>query len=158
MAYFLAKKERIAESLGLFSNGLKTDFIRSVQLLGAMLFISIAISAITAFAGFNDLSKVEEVVQKLQESSPLFLIYLLVVRVIAEEVFFRGFLVKRIGWVPATALFGIAHVSYGSITEVFGALILGGLLAKAYERNGNIVPNIVAHMFYNLIFVLFMLA
>ena len=123
-----------------------------------MLFISIAISVIMAFAGFNDLGKVGEVVQKLQESSPLFLIYLLVVRVIAEEVFFRGFLVKRIGWVSATVLFGIAHVSYGSITEIFGVLILGGLLAKAYLRNGNIVPNIVAHMFYNLIFVSFMLA
>ena len=123
-----------------------------------MLFISIVISAIMAFAGVNDLGKVGEVVHKLQESSPLFLIYLLVVRVIAEEVFFRGFLVKRIGWILATALFGIAHVSYGSITEVFGALVLGGLLAKAYERNGNLIPNIVAHMFYNLIFIAFMLA
>ena len=129
-----------------------------MQLLGAMLLISIAISILMAFLGFNDLGKVGEVILKLREASPLLLIYLLVVRVVAEEVFFRGFLLKRIGLVLSTALFGIAHISYGSITEIVGALILGGLLAKAYERNGNLLPNIFAHLFYNLIFVSIILA
>ena len=127
-------------------------------MLGALFFLSIAISIIMAFAGFNDLDKVGEVVTALGKASPAFLAYLLIVRVIAEEVFFRGFLVKRIGWIGSTALFGIAHISYGSVTEVVGALVLGALLAKAYERNGNLLPNIVAHMFYNLIFVAFILA
>jgi len=37
--------------------------------------------------------------------------------------------------------------------EVFGAVVLGGVLAKAFEKNGNLIPNILAHMVYNLIFV-----
>jgi hypothetical protein len=156
-AYFVAKKEPILQNLGIYSKGFKTDFINAIQLLGAMLVISIAISLITAFIGFNDLGKVGDVILKLKETSPLLLIYLLIVRVIAEEVFFRGFLLKRIGLIPSTALFGIAHISYGSFTEIIGALILGAVLAKAFERNGNLLPNIFAHMFYNLIFVAFML-
>ena len=157
-AYFIAKKRPIAESLGIFSNGIKTDFFRAMQLLGALIIVSFAISAIMFFLGFNDLSRVGEQVERIKAISPLLLLYLLVVRVIAEEIFFRGFLIQKIGWIPSTALFGMAHFSYGSVTEVLGALVLGAILAKAYERNRNIVPNIVAHMFYNLIFVALMLA
>ena len=157
VAYFIAKKEPIFQNLGIFSNGFKTDFIKFIQLLGAILVISIAISLIVTFFGFNDLGKVGDVVLKLRETSPLLLIYLLVARVIAEEVFFRGFLLKRIGLIPSTLLFGIAHISYGSVAEIIGALILGAVLAKAFEKNGNLIPNIFAHMFYNLIFVAFML-
>ena len=157
-AYFIAKKRPIAESLGIYSNGLKTDFARAIQLLGALIIVSFAISGIMFFLGFNDLARVGEQVERIKAVSPMLLLYLLVVRVVAEEIFFRGFLIQRIGWIPSTVLFAIAHVSYGSVTEVLGALVLGALLAKAYERNRNIVPNIVAHMFYNLIFVAFMLA
>ena len=157
-AYFIAKKKSVAESLGIFSNGIKTDFFRAMQLLGALIIVSFAISVIMFFLGFNDLSRVGEQVERIKAISPLLLLYLLVVRVIAEEIFFRGFLIQKIGWIPSTALFGMAHFSYGSVTEVLGALVLGAILAKAYERNRNIVPNIVAHMFYNLIFVALMLA
>jgi len=86
-------------------------------------------------------------------TAPLLIWYFLTIRVFAEEVFFRGFLVKKIGVIPSSIIFGAAHFAYGSMVEVFGAFILGLILAKAFEENKSLFPNIFAHFFYNFIFI-----
>ncbi|MEK7540280.1 MAG: CPBP family intramembrane glutamic endopeptidase [Patescibacteria group bacterium] len=80
--------------------------------------------------------------------------YLLVARVIAEEIFFRGFLAKKTGAVVSSIVFGALHASYGSGVEIIGAIVLGYALAKAFEKNKNLFPNIAAHFLYNLTVVL----
>ena len=72
-AYFIAKKRPIAESLGIFSNGIKTDFFRAMQLLGALILVSFAISGIMFFLGFNDLSRVGEQVEKIKAIGVIYL-------------------------------------------------------------------------------------
>ncbi len=103
------------------------------------------------------MKKVYEQVNLIRQEAPLFLVYLLVVRVFAEEVFFRGFLVKRIGALGSSFAFGLAHIFYGSATEIAGAIILGFVLAKSFEANKNLLPNIFAHFLYNLIIVFILL-
>lgn len=118
-----------------------------------MIVFSLAISAIAFAAGQNDLEKVANSVDKIRQTAPLELAYFLVVRVAAEEIFFRGFLVKKIGIAGSSVIFGLAHFVYGSAAEVIGAIILGAILAVAFNENKNIYPNIAAHFLYNLVFL-----
>ena len=143
-----SKLKEILKETGLESNGLKTDFKNTIYLLAALIVISLALIGLSSLLGLNDLTRVEEVITSL---SPYTLVYLVTVRVFTEEYFLRGFLVRKIGKLSSSILFAIAHYSYGSITEVVGAFVLGYLLAYTYTKYGNLLPNIFEHTLYNIL-------
>ena len=126
----------------------KKAVFQALFLVLALLLFSSALSFGLELAGLNDLEKVDDAISGIS-SRPFFLAYVLLVAVPAEEIFFRGFLVKRTGAVMSSVLFGLAHIGFGSLAEVLGAFVLGLVLAKAFERNQNLFPNIFAHMLYN---------
>ena len=101
--------------------------------------------------GFTDLNLVSE---KIQTLSPLFIIYLLIIRVFLEEWFFRGFLVYKTGILFSAFLFAAGHFGYGSIVELVGAFILGLVLAFYYKKINNLYPLYAAHLLYNLFVIL----
>jgi hypothetical protein len=84
-----------------------------------------------------------------------------VVAPVAEETFFRGFILAGIGkrfgngWgiVLSALLFSVAHLQIGSLLPIF---ILGLLLAWLYVKTGSIWPCIFTHLAYNSIAMLFM--
>jgi len=123
---------------------------QTVTLFFALLATSLLLSLVLGLLQANDLHKVGEQVGKIQQAQPWMLYYLLSVRVVAEEGFFRGFLARKFGVWPSSGLFALVHVFYGSVAEVLGAFVLGGLLAKAYKTNHSLIPNIFAHALYNL--------
>jgi membrane protease YdiL (CAAX protease family) len=43
------------------------------------------------------------------------------------------------------------HIGYGSAAEIIGAFALGLVLAKAFQLNKNLYPNIFAHAAYNAV-------
>lgn len=70
---------------------------------------------------------------------------------LVEEAFFRGFLQPRIGLVFSTALFALAHWSYGEPFMLVGVTILSvvyGLLAK---RRGSVWAAVAAHAVFDLV-------
>jgi len=85
-----------------------------------------------------------------------------VVAPVAEETFFRGFILpgigKRLGnvWgvVLSALLFSVAHMQPGALLPIF---ILGLLLGWLYLRTRSIWPCILTHFAYNSIAILFML-
>ena len=133
--------------LGLFSNGLKIDLKRTIGLFFVLIAVALAASFVLLYIGLHDLENVSVVVSRI--SLPV-LAYLIVVRGISEEIFFRGFLVKRIGVLGSSLIFALAHIMYFSVAEVIGTFVLGLLLALAFRKNRNLVPNIFAHMLYNI--------
>lgn len=144
-------RKKIFSELGLFFREPKTELKNTVQLFCALFLVSAALSTLLAIAGMNDLRLVQESLEFLK-NEPIYIFgYLIIVRVFAEEVFFRGFLAKKTGIWVSSVIFALAHVMYGSVAEVLGAFVLGALLAYAYRANKNIVPSIFAHMAYNLI-------
>ncbi|MCD6247734.1 MAG: CPBP family intramembrane metalloprotease [Candidatus Diapherotrites archaeon] len=143
------KLVRAFKRLGLKGMQAKELVIKSTILLLMVLLISAILFLIFSFFGIDDTSKVNERVRTLGVALT---VYVLVVRVPAEEIFFRGFLVKKIGIVPASLIFGLAHYGYGSIAEIIGAFVLGLVFSYAYKRNNNLLPNIIAHSLYNLLF------
>jgi membrane protease YdiL (CAAX protease family) len=70
-----------------------------------------------------------------------------------EEVFFRGFLQRRIGILAATFIFAYFHIVYGSFFEIIGAFMLGLILGKEYQLTRNLFAPVLSHTLYNLVVV-----
>ena len=83
-------------------------------------------------------------------------IAVVIVAPIAEEMFFRGFLYQALRrWrgvafavVVSAAIFAIVH---GAPLLIVGIFPLGVILAYLFERRGSLTATIAAHMTYNLI-------
>ena len=141
--------KKSVQALGFKTIDAKALFKNSAKLFFALIAVAFLLGLVLSFFGLNDGENVSETL--VEESKTLFpfFFWLIALTVISEEIFFRGFLVPRIGAVPSTAIFAFLHAGYGSILAVVGAFILGLILAKAFELNKNIYPNILAHGAYN---------
>ncbi len=153
--FFIARKAKktgfrqILAELGIKNPGAKFFFKKTTFLFITLVLVSLAMSALFIAANFNDTQQVYETLNSLKLQSIPLLFYLLIVRVTAEEIFFRGFLAKKAGIWPSSILFGLAHASYGSVAEIISTFVLGLVLAKTFLKNNNLMPNIFAHIFYN---------
>jgi hypothetical protein len=155
VAYFMHKgmtARKALKALGFKKIKARNLVKETVLLLGTLFLLFLALNVFFTLINFNDLSKVYETVKKI--SLP-FMAYLLIVRVSAEEMFFRGLLVQKIGVFASTLLFALAHALYGSIVEVIGAFVLGLVLAMTFDRTRNLWPNIIAHIAYNAVILFF---
>jgi membrane protease YdiL (CAAX protease family) len=84
---------------------------------------------------------------------------LIIIQPIAEEIFFRGFLLdkfknlfgKNIAIFFSSLLFGLAHLSYGNIYPAILTFIIGLLLAVLVVKTKNLYSSIIAHILFNLI-------
>lgn len=87
------------------------------------------------------------------------MVFIAVVQSTSEEIFFRGFLLEKIGEysgyttaVFATAfLFGLAHMGYGRIYPILMPLIMGLLLGYVVVKTKNLFSSITAHITFNLV-------
>jgi len=130
-------------------SGAVKGLLLALKITGTLLIVSFALTIILTLAKLNDLSSVESAIQTLTSAPFPVLVYFMIVRVFAEEFFFRAFLVPRIGVIGSSALFAVSHFGYGSVAEIIGALALGGVLAYYYSKEKRLVPNYIAHMLYN---------
>jgi membrane protease YdiL (CAAX protease family) len=128
--------------------------------------LAFAITFILQWLGFEltDLSNVPDLEMLF---SPGALFILIALMPIAEEIFFRGFLLDKISSfagdkfaIFATAvLFSIAHMTYAKLAPVLLILIMGIILGYIVVRTRNLFASIVAHMSYNIVvFILYFLA
>lgn len=132
--------------------------------LFATLFIGFIIIAITISAiqtiteiPLNDLEKVGEIINAEISTSIIGFILLIMIVVFIEELFFRAFLIKKIGIIGSTIIFTIFHIGYGSVAQIIGVFFLGLILAYWFKRNESIIQNYLGHLFYNLLAILFYL-
>jgi len=85
------------------------------------------------------------------------IIILLLVQPIAEEIYFRGFLLEKltklstpwIALVVTSALFGIAHLTYNNIYPAFMTFLAGIILGYAVIKTKNLTTGIIAHIIFN---------
>ncbi len=150
----LFERKPALKELGFKSNGAAKDINATAKLFLCLFIYSALISLALSALGLNDIEKVGKVIGTLVQAPPLYLLYFFLVRVLGEEIFFRAFLVPRIGIIPSSIAFGLLHFGYWSVSEMVGAALLGIILAVAYKQNKTIVPNYIAHLLYNLVAVL----
>lgn len=80
--------------------------------------------------------------------------YLLVIAVfapISEEVFFRGFLVPRIGIFWSSMLFASLHAGYCSWAELLATFVFGLVAGYVLKKTKSLYPSITAHILLNTI-------
>ncbi|MFA5360994.1 MAG: CPBP family intramembrane glutamic endopeptidase [archaeon] len=125
------------------------ELVGGVKLFFALLIGFLLLSMVFNLSGINDLEKVSEVIAINSQNITLYLI-VIIIMVFVEELFFRSFLVKQIGLIPSSIIFGIAHIGYYSIAQVIGAFALGLMLAYWFKQNNSITQNYLGHLLYNL--------
>ncbi|MEM4257736.1 MAG: type II CAAX endopeptidase family protein [Candidatus Thermoplasmatota archaeon] len=121
-------------------------------------FIMIVIIDIFLLAGGFDPSKQSNIEDLEKILSLPSMVVIISIQPIAEEFFFRGFLLEKINsWKgPTTAvvlpsiLFGIAHLSYGKIYPLVMTGIVGAFLAFFVIKTKNLLTGVLAHIFFNI--------
>ncbi|MBI4043239.1 MAG: CPBP family intramembrane metalloprotease [Candidatus Diapherotrites archaeon] len=159
LAFYFLKRARPLNELGLHARvPVKTVLLEAAGLLVAMLVLTAALGWAASMLGLDDTQPVEEAIQSTVQEGMGWLAYLIVVRVFAEEVFFRGLLTPVLGIGGSALVFGAAHALYGSYLEVMGAALLGLLLAWRYKATKTLWVPVGAHMAYNIITIWSVLA
>lgn len=79
------------------------------------------------------------------------IVVLALVSGIGEELFFRGALQPRVGLVPASLLFGLAHLlpSWPLVLWSGFAAVAGLLFGLLFDATGNLLAPVVAHVLVN---------
>ena len=141
-------------SLGLTADRLSANAIW----IGTLLFIIILLfeMAISAFGSFSN-TVINTNTSILFTGAPVwFYIFVAVIEPINEEIFFRGFLVNRIGIIPSALIFGLLHASYNSTfaVEVIGATVFGLLAGYVFRKSDSLYPSLITHILINSMGVL----
>lgn len=151
LAFIISQKKSVAAALCLRSGGLKKDAVQGALLFAMLVAAGALIVVLLSMVGLNDLGLVEGAMRAAALQAPYVVVYLAVVRPLAEELFFRGFLATKTGpWIQAL-LYAALHSAYGSVAEIVGAFVMGALLGVYFLRNKTLIPNILAHWAYNLL-------
>ncbi len=128
----------------------KVDLLKGVYVfLSIVLTFLILIPLIVLGLGLPE--DQEKVMDKISHIPLHLLLIIIVLGSVGEELTFRGILIKKIGYIPSTLLFGILHIGYGSIVEVLGATLIGAILGYYYIRWNRVQPLIIAHLVFNLL-------
>ncbi len=139
------------EEIGLVKIKPKETIFQAALMLGALLLSLFVVSAVSNFVRFDDSSKVADAILGFDA---LALLLAVVISPAAEELFFRGFLQKRLGFIPVAIAFALVHFGYGSWLEIVGALVAGLVLGYGYNRWKNVYSCILAHVAFNAASVL----
>ncbi len=137
---------------GLNFTGFKKKHLLEGAFVFVILFSALLIMAFVLYQ-FN-LLDTQNVANVIQNQSGFDLFIAVTLGPIAEELFFRGFLQKRIGVVLTSVVFAILHTGYGSIAEVLGAFIASMIFGWWVKKHDDVAPTIIAHVFYNLLSIL----
>ncbi|MBM3229636.1 CPBP family intramembrane metalloprotease [Candidatus Parvarchaeota archaeon] len=158
-AYFLQLKgisgRQLALELGLASPDLRRSSVQGLLLyIFTIAFVVAAGLAISA-AGLNDSKNVYLKVSSLPIEA---LVVAIILSPLAEEIFFRGFLLKRAGMLATSIIFAMGHLAYSSISEILLAFSISVIFCAAYLRWKNLYGLILAHALFNLTSIVIMLA
>lgn len=135
----------VLKSLG-FPGSAKATLIYTVGGLVALFVALYILSLIFSMVGINDQ---QNVIDKISGLPVYLLLFAVVLAPFTEEIFFRGLLVPRIGIIPSALLFGVSHLTYGSMMEIAGVIVVGIILGAIFQRSRSITPCILVHLVYN---------
>ncbi len=149
--------QKIVKKLKLTSENIDVAFLWGIisVIIIFIIFFAIELFLIALGVDPEDLGNIQDLERYF---TPATLFILVSVQPIAEEIFFRGFLLDKIEYyagqnvaIFSTAiLFGLAHMSYGKIYPVLFPMIMGVILAYIVIKTRNIYASIFAHITFNI--------
>jgi membrane protease YdiL (CAAX protease family) len=101
------------------------------------------------FAGLEEVRPIPPLVRWLASQPFGSRLVLVAAAMTVEEAFFRSFLQRRLGAVPASILFLVSHGGYGDPLFFVGLLAITATLAVTFEKTGSVVAPMVAHGVFN---------
>ncbi len=142
----------IVKGLGLTKDRLtKTAVYLGLLLFVALLILEIGTGILESVTGVQLPTNTFVV---LQGAPIYFLLFGIFVAPINEEIFFRGFLVPRIGILLSAPIFAIFHIGYLSITEFAAALIFGLLAGYVFKKSSSLYSTIIGHAAVNALTII----
>jgi membrane protease YdiL (CAAX protease family) len=117
------------------------------KMLGMLLLLSLALNAL----GLMDSQKVAEF---FRAQPPVMIFFAVGVAPFAEELFFRGYLQKRIGILFSSVIFSLLHYAYNSVSEIIAAFFISVLIGLEMRRSKDTNACILAHAAFNALSVL----
>jgi membrane protease YdiL (CAAX protease family) len=149
--------QKIVKKLKITSENIDVAFLWGIISVIIIFIIFFAIELILIALGVNpeDLGNIQDLEKYF---TPATLFILVSVQPIAEEIFFRGFLLDKIesyagqniAIFSTAILFGLAHMSYGKIYPVLFPMIMGVILAYIVIKTRNVYASIFAHITFNI--------
>jgi len=70
---------------------------------------------------------------------------------VPEELFFRGWLQKRVGLILSTMLFALAHSGLGQPLLLIGVGIISLIIGFTFYRTKNLIPGVIAHGIFDAV-------
>ncbi|PIU81970.1 hypothetical protein COS70_02315 [Candidatus Micrarchaeota archaeon CG06_land_8_20_14_3_00_50_6] len=120
--------------------------LRCILLLGVLAISYVLLILLLNQFGLNDLANITAVLGRI----PLYLILVpALTTAFAEEIFFRGFLLRRFGILASSVLFMFSHVAYGSLTELAVAFLAGLIFCAYVKRTRDLTAPIIVHFAVN---------
>ncbi len=132
-------------------------FLWGILTVGLIFAITFVLEFILQQSG-ADLSDLSNIPDLEALFSPAILFFLVAVMPVAEEIFFRGFLLEKFesfagqnfAIMLTAVLFGVAHMSYGKIYPVIMPIVMGLLLGYIVIKTKNLYAAIIAHVTFNV--------
>jgi membrane protease YdiL (CAAX protease family) len=137
LLYFEGKRKPrdFARSLSLDSVKPAKSLRGAALLFAKMILLLILLSIAFNALGANDSTRVVEVLR----AQPVEMLFAAVALApFAEELFFRGYLQKRVGIIVSSALFASLHYSYGSVSEVVSAFFIAILIGMELRKKNDL--------------------
>jgi uncharacterized protein len=153
LLYFEGKRKPrdYARSLSLDSFKPAKSLRGAALLFAKMILLLVLLSLAFNALGANDSKRVVDVLR----AQPVEMLFAAVALApFAEELFFRGYLQKRVGVIVSSALFASLHYSYGSVSEVVSAFFIAILIGMELRKKNDLNACILAHAAYNAVTLL----
>jgi len=152
ISYLLIKGKNVSEIFQGF--GLSRDKLTLYAIaIGIAVFFAVILFdvGVSLFSAATNIQLPTNVQTVLAGTPAYFLIFTFLIAPINEEIFFRGFLVPRIGIILSAIIFAILHLSYLSVSEFAAAFFFGLIAGYVYKKTKSLYPSIVAHMIVNCV-------
>jgi len=159
--YFLVNKNNFKQafsnmrlSLNNIDNAVAWGIISTIVIYG----LTILFGIIIIYFSEIDTEQMSNIPDLEAIFSPVSLFVLVAIQPIAEEIFFRGFLLDKTEKIAGTniaiiltaVLFGLAHASYGKIYPIVLPIVMGVILAYIVIKTKSLYAAITAHVCYNV--------
>lgn len=146
---------RIAHELGMLHRSWSREvFIglwAGLAAWGVVLAGATAMAALLSWWGWELEQQTPELVTTLVALPVAHRVLIAVSAGVVEELFFRGFLQRRLGILASTICFVAGHLGYGQLFLLFGVTLLSLIYAALVRWRGSLLAAMVAHALFDAI-------
>ena len=156
---YMFQQDTLKETMTNLGLGIRSMSYSNIG-MGVVLFVAMLIVEFVSFAILNlyGMTAGSTNIYIFMAHSPLwFLFFVAIIVPIVIEVFFRGFLVPRIGVILSAVLFAAIYLAFDSVPLIVYALVFGLLAGYIFKRADTLYPTIIASLLSCISFVVLLL-